>query len=500
MIAVTLEWISEHIFAQYQRGPASQGPSSIIIKGVSTDTRTLEPGDLFIALVGPNFNGHDYLTQAIEKGAAAVVISNPELEVSTASLLVSDTRIALGLLASAVKQKLGTKTIGITGSSGKTTVKEMVNAILSTRGSVLATKGNFNNDIGVPLTLLRLNETHDYAVIEMGANHQGEIDYTCKLVKPDVATIINAAPAHIEGFGSLFGVARAKSEIIKGLDAGAVAILNHDSQFFDFWQGKSGTQQILTFSYESNKGDFHPSNVSINKEGCAEFELQTPIGSVAIKLRVPGVHNVGNAVLAGALAISAGANLANVQQGLFNMQSVAGRLTVKQLTPTIKVLDDTYNANVGSVIAAIDLLANFASFRVFVFGDMGELGDQAPMYHTQIGEYARTHNIDALISCGKLSAHASAAMKERGMACNNTQEAFDALITLIGPMLNPRVGEQASPNILKISSHKMEQNMPITILIKGSRSARMEKVVEALNAFDFNQGDNHLPSTNKEPA
>jgi UDP-N-acetylmuramoyl-tripeptide--D-alanyl-D-alanine ligase len=506
--------------------------ASIVIKEVSTDTRSIQKGDLFIALVGPNFNGHNYIDVAIQKGASALIVSDTSRSYDVPALLVADTRLALGKLAGAVKQKLAPKTIGITGSSGKTTVKEMVYAILSTRGKVLATQGNFNNDIGVPLTLLRLNKSHEYAVIEMGANHQGEIDYTCSLVQPDVATIVNAAPAHIEGFGSLFGVARAKSEIIKGLAPQAVAILNHDSQFFDFWQGKSSTKQILTFSYESTKGDFHATKISINKEGCAEFELVTPIGTTAIKLRVPGVHNVGNAVVSAALAISAGANLVNVQQGLFNMQSVAGRLTIKQIAPNIKVIDDTYNANVSSVKAAIDLLASFEGFRVFVFGDMGELGDQADMYHRQIGEYALDYNIDALISCGELSVHASSAMQDKGMACGNNEVAFDALIKLIGPLVFVAKDEQGQVNNSELKSRKgnisnsafhktlysppvikhgavspskntalnKEPCIPVTILVKGSRSAGMEKVVEALKAFDFSLGDDNLHSNNKEPA
>jgi len=499
MIAVSVAWIAQKIEAAFTPDPMPAIVANHIIKGVSTDTRAIRQGDLFIALVGPNFNGHDYVAAAIDKGAAAVIVSEPDFTCAIPTLRVSDTRIALGKLGAAVKQKLSPKTIAITGSSGKTTVKEMVNAILSTRGKVLATKGNFNNDIGVPLTLLNLNESHEYAVIEIGANHQGEIDYTCGLVKPDVATIINAAPAHIEGFGSLFGVARAKSEIIKGLAPEAVAILNHDSQFFEFWQGTSSTQQILTFSYESDKGDFHAKKVSINSAGCAEFEMITPIGSVAIKLRVPGIHNVGNAVLSAALAISAGANLSNVQQGLFNMQSVAGRLSVKQLTPFIKVLDDTYNANVGSVKAAIDLLASFTGLKVFVFGDMGELGDQASMYHTQIGEYAQAHNIDALISCGPLSMHASNAMQGKGMACADTGSAFDALIKIIGPLIARSAPGRSKTSLNKNTLAQMEQSASVTILVKGSRGAAMEKVVEALMAFDFSQSDDGLLSNKKEP-
>ncbi len=501
MIPVSIAWIMEKVEATYANDLSADIAKKTIIQGVSIDTRTIKSDDIFIALIGPNFNGHDYLQEAISKGAKAIIVSQYTAQLEVPVLKVSDTRIALGKLGAAIKQKLAPKTIGITGSSGKTTVKEMVNAILSKRGIVLATKGNFNNDIGVPLTLLELTEKHEYAVIEMGANHQGEIEYTCNLVKPDVAGIINAAPAHIEGFGSLFGVARAKSEIIKGLAPDAVAILNHDSQFFEFWQGKSSTQQILTFSYESDKGDFHAKSIFINHEGCAEFELVTPIGKVAIRLRVPGVHNVSNAVFSAALAISVGANLANVQQGLFDMQSVAGRLAVKIASSKVKVLDDTYNANVGSVKAALDLLASFDGFRVFVFGDMGELGDQAAMYHSQIGDYAQQHNIDALISCGPLSVHASSAMQEKGMACNNNEAAFEALIKLIGPILNSEAGINPIPIsdiAMLMPENKIEQKPPVTILVKGSRSAHMEQVVEAIMSFDFSQANDNISLDDKE--
>ncbi len=503
MISTSLTWIMQKVKGSFVNGVTTSDAANIIISGVSIDTRTLKTGDLFIALVGPNFDGHDYIHTAIEKGASAVIVSQDLSDKSisdhVAILKVDDTRLALGHIGSAVKQKVSPKTVGITGSSGKTTVKEMVKSILSKRGKVLATKGNFNNDIGVPLTLLELNNEHDYAVIEMGANHQGEIDYTCQLVQPDVATIVNASPAHIEGFGSLFGVARAKSEIIKGLKPEAVAILNHDSQFYDFWQGTSATQQILSFSYESQKGDFHARNVAINNEGCAEFELVTPIGKAAIKLRIPGVHNVGNAVLSAALAISVGANLVDVQQGLFDMQSVSGRLTVKMVAPRLKVIDDTYNANVGSVKAAIDLLASFSGFKVLVFGDMGELGDQAAMYHQQIGEYAANKNIDALISSGNLSTHASSAMGDKGMACSDPQTAFTALIKLIGPVLASYDSPIEQQPHAQINSSPVN-GIPITVLVKGSRSAKMEQVVDAMMTFDFSQGEDEKSHQQQEQA
>lgn len=514
MIGVSLSWIKQKIKATSASFSDLDKVANKLISRVSTDTRTIKEGDLFIALVGPNFDGHQYADIAIDKGASALIVSQP-INANIPVLTVSDTRIALGLLGAAVKQKAKVKTVGITGSSGKTTVKEMVSSILSCCGSVLATKGNLNNDIGVPLTLLEIEEHHDFAVVEMGANHQGEIEYTANLVQPDVATIVNASPAHIEGFGSLFGVARAKSEMVKGLKKDAVAILNADSQFYDYWQSNTHTEQILSFSYESEKGDFHANNVFVNEQGCAEFELVTPIGNAAIKLRVPGIHNVGNAVLAAALAMSVGASIVDVRQGLFNMQSVSGRLSVKVVSDKVKVIDDTYNANVGSVKAALDLLASYKGFRVFVFGDMGELGDQAAMYHKQIGEYASDKDIDALISCGVLSAHASAAMHDKGMACKTKDEAYQSLMQLIGPLISTHwphnthsiaqtcaiserddlltAGELVPKMHLEVSPvTKVQEPIPITILVKGSRSAKMETLVSAILEFDFTQPEDSI--------
>lgn len=480
MIEVDLAWVSKHTNASYYLGVMPADVASTKLNSVSTDTRTIKQGDLFIALKGDNFDAHDYLSLAHEKGAVACIVERA-CDVEIPQLVVKDTTLALGDLGRAVKQSLDIKTVAITGSSGKTTVKEMVKCILATRGSVLATAGNFNNAIGVPLTLLSLDHSHQYAVIEQGANHQGEIEYTTSLSQPDVSTIINAAPAHIEGFGSLFGVARAKGEIVKGLSEDAIAVLNKDSQFFDYWKGNANTKQILTFSYESEEGDFYPQKVSINAQACAEFELCCPLGRVAIKLRVPGLHNVGNAVVAAALASSVGATLSNIQQGLFDMQSVQGRLTVKQVNNQIKVLDDTYNANVGSVKAAIDLLANFSGTRIFVFGDMGELGDQAAHYHQQLGEYAASHSIDYLISSGQLSANASDAMREKGVACADWASAFAALVELI-----QAISTQNNAN--------SEHSNDITVLVKGSRSAQMEKVVDALLKHNF---QNSFTSTNE---
>jgi UDP-N-acetylmuramoyl-tripeptide--D-alanyl-D-alanine ligase len=352
-------------------------------------------------------------------------------------------------------------TVGITGSSGKTTVKEMVAAILSRRGNVLATKGNFNNDIGVPLTLLRLEADHEFAVVEMGANHLGEIAYTTDLVKPDVATVVNAAAAHLEGFGSLLGVARAKSEIFKGLPEHGIAVLNADSQFFDFWKSKLRLTKIHSFSSEKF-ADFYAEDAILGLDGCAQFDLVSPQGRVSVSLSLPGMHNVGNALVAAALAMGVGATLEDVVAGLRNMPHVAGRLNVKQLSKQVKILDDTYNANVASVNAAIDLLASFAGRRILILGDMAELGEKARYYHEQVGEYAKLKGVEELFTLGVLSQSASAVF-------NNQGKHFSDMHNLCEFLLNQLEGEQRD----------------ITILVKGSRSAKMERVVQVLEGSNL---------------
>ncbi|MDF2178436.1 UDP-N-acetylmuramoyl-tripeptide--D-alanyl-D-alanine ligase [Aliiglaciecola sp. CAU 1673] len=449
MISVDLNWIATKLKASLQGENRPVG-------GVSTDTRTIKPGDLFVALSGPNFDGHAFAQVAKEKGACAMLVSQP-VEIGLPTILVDDTKLALGQLAAAVRDEVPVKTVAITGSSGKTTVKEMVASILSRKGKVLATQGNFNNDIGVPLTLLRLEADHDYAVIELGANHLGEIAYTTSLTKPDAATIVNAAAAHLEGFGSLFGVARAKSEIFKGLPAGGLAVLNGDSQFLQFWQGKLHDLRIQTFS--EKQGDFRASDVILGLDGCAEFEMHTPLGSIHLSLAVPGMHNVANALCAAALAMEVGASLEDVKMGLQQMAQVKGRLNIKQLTNQIKVIDDSYNANVASTQAAIDLLASFSGRRVLVLGDMAELGEKARFYHEEIGQYAKTRGIDNLVSLGVLSQQASDQFEEAGRHFGDVQSVIAHLESLL-----------------------LQEQRDITILVKGSRSARMERVVSAIEA------------------
>lgn len=431
----------------------------LIVTNVSTDTRDITSGSLFIALVGPNFNGHVFANEARQKGAVALLASEP-VEAHMPVIMVADTKAALGALGAFVKQHVAPKTVGITGSSGKTTVKEMVTAILQECGNVLSTQGNFNNDIGVPLTLLRLETQHEYAVIEMGANHLGEIAYTTNLVKPDVATIVNAAASHLEGFGSLFGVARAKSEIFKGLAKDGTAILNYDSQFYDFWQGKLNNEFIYSFSLDTAPGkgaDYTASQVGLAFNGCAHFIMHTPRGEMNIELTIPGMHNVSNALLAAALSINVGASLENVRDGLAKMKNVKGRLDVKQLSEQVRLLDDSYNANVASVTAAIKLLSSYQGRRVLVLGDMAELGDKARHYHEEVGELAKNEGIDMLYTLGVLSQSASEVYGDHGQHFSDIEPLLDELYKELHPTHDD-----------------------ITILVKGSRSARMDRVITAL--------------------
>ncbi|QJR80027.1 UDP-N-acetylmuramoyl-tripeptide--D-alanyl-D-alanine ligase [Alteromonas pelagimontana] len=452
MISTTLSWIAAQV------GGKLTG-DDLTVNGISTDTRSLKAGDVYLALSGDNFNGHQFVADAHKAGACAVIVSE-KVDTSLPAIYVKDTKLALGELAGAVKREVAPKTIAITGSSGKTTVKEMTAAILSRRGSVLATAGNFNNEIGVPLTLLRLENHHDFAVLELGANHLGEIAYTTELVKPDVATIVNAAASHLEGFGSLLGVARAKSEIFKGLGKNGVAVINADSQFGDFWKGKLKQTKILTFSpKQEHPADFYAEEVILGLDGCADFQLHCPQGQIGVQLRVPGLHNVGNALLAASLALQVGATLEDVRDGLLEMQQVRGRLNIKQLSPQVRLLDDTYNANVASVNAAIDTLASFSGVRVLVLGDMAELGEKARYYHEQVGKYALEKGIDHLFTLGVLSQSASAIY-------GNTGEHFSDVDSLVAAL-----------------EHRLlNEHRDISILVKGSRSSRMERVVIAVEA------------------
>nr|WP_321241704.1 UDP-N-acetylmuramoyl-tripeptide--D-alanyl-D-alanine ligase [uncultured Tolumonas sp.] len=423
--------------------------TSMVVSNVSTDTRTVTDGALFIALQGERFDAHQFVDQAMLKGAVAAVVSRP-LPDTIPQILVADTRIALGQIAAWGREQLDLQIVAITGSCGKTTLKEMCAAILQQTAPVLATQGNLNNEIGVPQTLLRLTPTERYAVVELGANHPGEIAWTTSLVKPDVAVINNVAAAHLAGFGSLRGVAVAKTEIFGGLSATGTAVINADSEFYDWWREILSVRTV-SFGLENAKADFRAENIQQDAQGIASFTLLAPQGSIDIQLPIPGLHNISNALAAAAVTTSLGLTLTQVKSGLANMRPVKGRFCVQKLSDDLTVIDDTYNASVQSVMAAIDTLAVMPGYRVLAFGDMGELGADAASLHRQIGEHARLRQLDAVLTVGSLSRHAAEAAD--GQHFNDKESLYQALQMLI------------------------QQHRPMTILAKGARSARMEEVV-----------------------
>ena len=420
--------------------------------GVATDSRALEAGNLFVALQGPNHDGHDHVADAAAAGAAAAVVSHP-VDVDLPQLVVPDTLTALGELARQWRIACGVPVVGITGSNGKTTVKEMTAAILGQSGPTLATRGNLNNLIGVPLTLLRLTPEHRFAVIEMGANHAGEIARLAAIAGPRVGVVTNAGAAHLEGFGSLEGVARAKGELFQALPAEGIAVINADDAFASLWQGLAAGR-VLTFGL----GD---ADVTADWEGDAagsRLLLQTPSGDAPVDLATPGRHNVLNALAATATALAAGAELAAVKAGLEAVRPVAGRLATRRGRHGARLLDDSYNANPGSLQAGLDVLASCAGRRLLALGDMAELGGDERAEHVHAGEAARTAGVEGLFATGELSRLAAEAFGAGGRHFAGV----DQLIAALEPELAPEV----------------------TLLVKGSRSARMERVVEALAEGD----------------
>lgn len=420
---------------------------------VTTDTRKLTLGCLFVALKGERFDAHDFAQDAVNGGAGALLVSR-KLDVKVPQLVVADTHQAFGELAAWVRQQVPTRIVALTGSSGKTSVKEMTAAILRECGNTLYTAGNLNNDIGVPMTLLRLTPEYEYAVIELGANHQGEIAWTVNLTRPEAALVNNLAAAHLEGFGSLAGVAKAKGEIFAGLPENGIAILNADNNDWLNWQEIIGARKTWRFSPNATGSDFTATNVHITVHG-TEFTIKTPIGDVDVTLPLPGRHNIANALAATSLALAVGASLEAVKAGLADLKAVPGRLFPIQLSENQLLLDDSYNANVGSMTAAAQVLSEMPGFRVMVVGDMAELGDESVECHRQVGEAAKAVGIDCVLSVGKLSEIISQASE---------------------------VGEHFTdkPSLIVRLKALIEEHSMMTILVKGSRSAAMEQVVLAL--------------------
>ncbi|MBU2894841.1 UDP-N-acetylmuramoyl-tripeptide--D-alanyl-D-alanine ligase [Colwellia sp. D2M02] len=480
---------------------ASKELKDLSVEDLVIDSREISSdasSTAFLALKGPNFDGHRFIEQVVNKGCRVVIVEHeitdldcPGFDSSViAQLIVNDTRIALGQIAAYVKAQVAPKTVGITGSSGKTTVKEMTGAILSRLGNVLVTNGNFNNDIGVPLTLLRLNHSHDFAVIEMGANHMGEIAYTTALAKPDVAVINNIAAAHLEGFGDLCGVARAKGEIFSGLGTNGVALYNKDTKYTNKWQWRLTDKNVATFSC-AGEADCYSSNVQLDQQGCASFQLHTRLGQCQIDLPIPGKHNVCNAVAAASIALEFGASLDDVYQGLALMKAVKGRLNLHQLTDKrsgcrVKLIDDSYNANLESAKAAALLLSSYNGQQIFILGDMGELGADARSYHEEVGYYAKELGIDQLFSLGVLSQSASDVFSKKELEQQSAEQGqhFSQRLELMNRLCK------------QIEQYLAQGQQDIAILVKGSRSAKMELVVaDIMNWFNEGSSDNTRDGT-----
>ncbi|MCF6218493.1 MAG: UDP-N-acetylmuramoyl-tripeptide--D-alanyl-D-alanine ligase [Gammaproteobacteria bacterium] len=422
----------------------------VAFDAVSIDTRTLVEGSLYVAIRGEQFDGHHFIAQAEQQGARCVMVESIQTT-NLPQLVVSDCRLALGDLARHWREELALTVVGITGSNGKTTVKEILAAILAQAGPVLATKGNLNNDYGVPLTLLSLQREHQFAVVEMGANHRGEIAYLTQLARPDVAVVNNAGRAHLEGFGSEQGVAIAKGEIYGGLTRSGRAIINRDDQYADYWTGLCEGKQIVSFALH-NSADIQ-ATWRADIQG-SQLEVETPKGAFSCQLALRGEHNVRNALAATAAAFALGIDIKKISAGIEAVSPVKGRLKGYNTASGASVIDDSYNANLNSYSAAIEVLKRCSGKRILVMADMAELGESAEKDHCKVGEQAARAGIDVLYALGKQSQCAVEAFEG---------EAYHFL-------------EQ---NKL-IAALKKEQMPGNTLLVKGSRSMAMERVVEAL--------------------
>jgi UDP-N-acetylmuramoyl-tripeptide--D-alanyl-D-alanine ligase len=427
---------------------------TIAFAGVTTDSRAICAGDLFVALKGERFDGHAYVAEAFRRGAAAAMTSHGvEAVPPIPQLIVDDTRLALGRLAAHWRGRFTLPVVALTGSNGKTTVKEMLAAILAAHcgnaQAVLATEGNLNNDVGMPLTLLKLRERHRYAVIEMGMNHAGEIDYLTRIARPHIAIVNNAQRAHVGLLGSLRAIAAAKGEIYAGLDASGIALVNADEPFAAYWRELNAGRRVVTFGL-SDAADVRAARVD------DEARFVTPTDAFSIRLQVAGEHNVRNAAAACAAAYALDISTRAIQDGLAHFRGVPGRLQRRAGLDGALVIDDSYNANPESMTAAVQVLAEEKGRRVLVMGDMGELGEEAPAMHAEVGAFAASRGIEVLLALGDFSRHAAAAFGSGARHFTDVEEAIRAARALAA--------------------------RDTAFLVKGSRFMRMERVADALAA------------------
>ena len=429
---------------------------NVEISALSTDTRALKKGDTYLALVGPNFNGNDFLMEAESNGAIAAIVSNPiSKHAQPLPLLrVKDTHLALGKIASINRERSTARVIALTGSQGKTTVKEMIGAILCREGETLITQANQNNTVGVPLTLLQITDQHKFAVIEIGADCHGEIEFSAAMAKPNIALITNANAAHIEGFGSLQGIVEAKGEIIGTAEESASIILNADDENVAQWIERAAGKKVIQFSAANPQADCYAKDTVVGKKGVVSFTLSTPRGLERISLQLLGKHNVTNAVAAATAALEVGASLKSIGEGLGSLVPVNRRLNPRVGFNSCCVVDDTYNASPSSFKAAIDVLVLFPERKILIAGDMKELGSEAEESHREVGRYASDSGVDGLWTVGDLSSLASAELGKKGKHFATTNELIYACKAL------------ASSDVV--------------FLVKGSRGAHMEVIVDEL--------------------
>ena len=423
--------------------------------GVSTDTRSVGEGQLFVALRGERFDGHEFLGQALKQGAVAAVVDTEITDVAIPQLVVGDTVQALADLASGNRCESTARLVAITGSSGKTTVREMTGAILAGMGPTLVTEDNLNNHIGVPLTLFRLTPDHQFGAIELGASGLGEIAHTVSITRPQVAILTNAGQAHLEGFGSYQNIVLAKGEIIDGVPADGAVVLNRDDPAFDQWHARAGQRRVLAVSRMGHPAaDYCAEAITATDQGF-EFQVLGPDNwRCHLVLGLPGEHNVTNALLALAACRELGATDQQVQSGLMQVQAVKGRLQVLKPAPDLTLIDDSYNANPASMKAALDVLASYPAPRLAVLGAMAELGDEANELHRQVGEHARARGIEKVMVVGAGGNGYGTGFGDETEFFPSHEQAVDAIVA--------------------------GRNGAMTVLVKGSRSSAMDRVVEGI--------------------
>ena len=428
----------------------------LLFNGCSTDSRRMAGGELFIALRGEHFDGHAFVDQARDNGAAAAMVEKIfSGRDGMPLLIVDDTRRAMGSLAGFWRSCFSIPLIAVTGSNGKTTVKEMIASILSRTAPVLSTTGNLNNDIGVPMTLFSLADHHRFAVIEMGANHPGEIAALTRIARPTVAIITQCAPAHLEGFGSIDGVAKAKAEIFEGLKQGGTAIVNADDDYAGLWRDKARTFHQISFSMRS-AADIYATDISFDPATNEySFVLHVDDVETGVQLPLPGTHNIQNALAAAACSVALGIDIKTIREGLENVEPIKGRLQIKRGRCGARICDDTYNANPASLNAALSVVSAYPGRHWLILGDMGELGSATASMHYAAGENARAAGFERLFALGPLSAQAVAGFGTGAMHFAAAEQ--------LAEVVNAGLSED------------------VNVLVKGSRAMAMERIVDAIS-------------------